>query len=356
MQGAHIADFGFQDDTYRLSYRTSNILGNYRADPLGAVASNVGGKTQLRSLWAQDTWRFAPRWKAVLGGREEWWSASGYTQIPGAAPPVSAQYPERAESHFSPKAALSWQWRPDTVFKASLGRAVRMPTVAELYGATATANAQFINDPTLRPERSWTGELSTEKDLGNGLLRLTYFIERTRDSLYSQTLFDPVANRNVSRVQNVGRIDTSGLEAAYFGSDVLLKGLDLNASATYAHSEIRENAGFVVVPGDTLGKRQPNIPRWRFSALASYRWNPQWATTLGVRYSGRQFRTLDNSDVNGYTYMGVSKFFVVDARVRLQLGKEVAAAFGIDNLNNYSYWNFHPYPRRSYVAELKADL
>jgi iron complex outermembrane receptor protein len=26
------------------------------------------------------------------------------------------------------------------------------------------------------------------------------------------------------------------------------------------------------------------------------------------------------------------------------------------NLNNYRYWNFHPYPQRSYTAELKYDL
>ena len=36
--------------------------------------------------------------------------------------------------------------------------------------------------------------------------------------------------------------------------------------------------------------------------------------------------------------------------------KNVAAAFGIDNVNNYKFWNFHPYPQRSYVAELKVDL
>jgi len=29
---------------------------------------------------------------------------------------------------------------------------------------------------------------------------------------------------------------------------------------------------------------------------------------------------------------------------------------GIDNLNNYKYWNFHPYPQRTYLAELKYDL
>jgi len=29
---------------------------------------------------------------------------------------------------------------------------------------------------------------------------------------------------------------------------------------------------------------------------------------------------------------------------------------GIDNVNNYQYWNFHPYPQRTYVAEVKVDL
>jgi nucleoside-diphosphate-sugar epimerase len=30
--------------------------------------------------------------------------------------------------------------------------------------------------------------------------------------------------------------------------------------------------------------------------------------------------------------------------------------YGIDNLNNYQYWNFHPYPQRTYYAELKYDF
>ncbi|MES2319599.1 MAG: TonB-dependent receptor [Pseudomonadota bacterium] len=40
---------------------------------------------------------------------------------------------ERSESHFSPKAALAFQVNSDWVVKASAGRAVRMPTVGELY-------------------------------------------------------------------------------------------------------------------------------------------------------------------------------------------------------------------------------
>lgn len=354
-KGPHVVDFGVQQDTYTLHYVTSNIAGNWRFDPAGALASDVGGRTRLRSLWAQDTWRFAPAWKAVLGLRAEDWTAYlGRTRIPGAG--VNTDWPQRREEHLSPKAAVSWQWRPDTVLKASLGRAVRFPTVAELYGATSSVNAQYINDPNLRPERSWTGELTAERDLGAGLLRLTYFAEDTRDALYSQTTFDAAANRNVSRVANVGRIATQGLELAFNGEDVGLHGLDLSGGLTYAHSVIKENAGFVSVPGDTVGKRQPNIPRWRANVLATYRWTPAWSTSVGARYSSEQYRTLDNSDVNGFTYMGVSRFFVVDLRVQWKATEHLTAAFGIDNANNYKYWNFHPYPQRSYVAELKADF
>ena len=354
LRGAHIVDFGAQQDNYKLQYLTSSIAGNWLADPAGPLASNVQGRTQLQSLYAQDAWAFAPRWKTVLGLRAEQWRA--FDGLSAFSASSALTYASRRENYLSPKAALSYQWAPDLVLKASTGRAVRMPTVSELYGATSTTNSQYINDPNLQPERSWTTDLTAEKDLGNALLRLSFFTEDTHDALYSQTTYDPVANRNISRVQNVGRIQTNGLEVAYSGTDVWTRGLDLNASVTYADSIIRSNAGFVSVPGDTLGKQQPNIPRWRATALASYRVNDKWTVAYGVRYSGTQYRTLNNSDVNGYAYMGVSKYFTTDLRVRYQLTRQWAAAFGIDNLNNYQYWNFHPYPQRSYTAELKFDL
>ena len=79
-------------------------------------------------------------------------------------------------------------------------------------------------------------------------------------------------------------------------------------------------------------------------------------TSVGAHYSGPKFRTLANSVVNGFTCMGVSLFFTVDLRARYRIDKHMVASFGIDNANNYPFWNFHPYPQRSYVAELKIDL
>jgi iron complex outermembrane receptor protein len=350
----HVVDFGLQQDRYKLQYRTSAITGNWISDPAGNLTNNVGGRTELQSLFGQDAWDFAAGWKTVLGLRAERWQArDGLTQFSATS---QLAHPARSESFLSPKVALSFQATDTLVLKASAGRAVRMPTVSELYGATSTTNSQYINDPNLRPERSWTTEFTGEQDLGKGLLRLTLFTENTHDSLYSQTTFDATANRNISRVQNVGRIATQGLETAYSGRDVGLRGLDLQGSVTWAKSLIKENTGFVATAGDTVGKWQPNIPRWRAAALASWRFDERWTASLGARYSGVQYRTLNNADVNGFTYQGVSKFFTTDVRLHHRFDKQWSAAVGIDNLNNYKFWNFHPYPQRSYSAELRFDL
>jgi iron complex outermembrane recepter protein len=362
-KGEHVVDFGAQQDSYKLRYLTSNIAGNWTTDAAGKgvndLASEVGGRTQLQSLYAQDTWRFAPDWRAVLGLRAEHWSATqGLTRFSASS---NLAFANRSENHLSPKAALSKQIADDAFVKYAVGRAVRMPTVTELYGATSTTNAQYINDPNLRPEKSWTQELSYEKNLDKTLysasFRVTAFAEDTQDGIYSQSVVDPAAgNKTISRVQNVDRIQTRGLEGAFTVTSFGLPGLDLTGSVTYADSVIKANQGFVAVAGDTLGKMQPNIPQWRATLLASYRWNAAWTSSVAVRYSGQQFRTLNNSDVNGDAYMGVSPFTPVDLRIRWQITPKLVAAFGIDNLNNDKYWNFHPYPQRSTTAELKAHF
>ena len=354
-KGTHVLDFGVQSDRYQLDYLTSNIAGNWIQDVAGSKASFVGGQTQTQSLYVQDTWRMAPGWTSVLGLRSETWRATqGTTQI--SANGYSQNWPDRQQSYLSPKVALAYQLAADSVIKLSSGRAVRMPTVFELYGATSTSNSRYINDPNLKPERSLTTELSYEKEWLDGNWRLTYFQESTRDGLFSQSLFDPLANATVSRVQNVGRIETQGVETSFKEKNWIVSGLDLSGSLTYTDSIIKENAGFVLVAGDTLGKQQPNIPRWRATAVATYRMTPALTGTLAARYSGPQFRTLNNADINGFTYMGVSKYFTVDARALYKVDAQTTLAIGIDNLNNNRYWNFHPYPQRTLHAEIKYDI
>ncbi|MDP9901234.1 TonB-dependent receptor [Variovorax ginsengisoli] len=343
--GAHIVDFGVGRDAYHLGILKTNVAGDWQNGAPTTLLSNVGGRTETVNAWLQDAWAFAPKWKAVLGLRlEDWQASQGFSATTANALP----YATRNESDVSPKAALAYQLTGDTVLKAALGRAVRYPTVGELYGATSGGALSFINDPNLKPEKSWTGELSAEKDLGNGLARATLFHETTKDALFSQL----IAGSTVSRVQNVDKVRTTGVELAYSGQNFVIRGLEVGSSLTYADSKTVANAAFPA----SVGKWQPRVPRWRSTVYATYRPDDQWALTAAARYSGRQYSNLDNSDVNADAYFGASKYFTVDLRVRYRIDRQWSAAVGIDNANNAQYWNFHPYPQRTYSAELRFDL
>ncbi|HEV7855448.1 MAG TPA: TonB-dependent receptor, partial [Herminiimonas sp.] len=344
--GAHLVNVGYQRDAYTLRSTVFNT-NDWINSAGNSVKTSFNGETQLDSLYAQDTWRLAPDWKTTLGGRLEQWQASSGT-VQTANPSASF---ERKETYFSPKAALAYQLAPQWSLKASLGRAVRMPTVSELFqGGTDATNPSItiVNNPNLKPEKSWTSELTAERDLGNGLLRATLFHEDTKDALYSQLN----VSTNVTNIQNVDQMRTTGLEIAYQANDVAIRGLDLSGSITFADSKTVKNDANPA----SVGKWQPRVPRWRASAVATYRPDDRWSYTVGARYSGRQYGQLDNSDVNGDAYMGVSQFFVIDTRIQYRIAKQWTASLGIDNLNNQKYWNFHPYPQRTVLAELKFDI
>jgi iron complex outermembrane receptor protein len=342
--GAQVIEFGYQQDDYLLRTLVSSTA-NWISGAAGSRFSAFNGNTGLKSVFAQDTWTMSSDWKSTLGARYERWSADG-GEIGNAAAIVKFGT-QRQEAYWSPKAALAWQRNTGWTLKASTGRAVRMPTVAELYQGSISGDAIINTDPGLKPEKSWTTELSAERATDNGSLRATAFVERTHDALYAQAL-----TSTVTTVQNVDAIHTKGVELAWQAAEIGLQGLGLSSSLTYTDSVIAANRGFAA----SVGKRQPRVPAWRATALASYRHSDRLSYTLAGRYSGRQYGQLDNSDVNGFSYLGFSKFFVVDVRVRFKLDRQWSAALGIDNMNNYKYWAFHPYTQRTVVAELKFDL
>jgi iron complex outermembrane receptor protein len=341
---AHIVEFGYQQDDYRLRTLVSSTSDWINGAP-GARFSAFNGNTALKSVFAQDTWTITPEWKGTFGARLERWHAFGGEL--GNAVSIVRFGTERSETHLSPKAALAWRVAPDWVLKASTGRALRMPTVGELYQGAINGDTIVNTNPNLKPEASWTGELSAERNTERGQLRATLFGERTRDALYSQAL-----TATVSTVQNVDAIHTRGIELAWQTDDLGIKGLGLNSNVTFTDSVIAANRGFPA----SVGKQQPRVPKWRASSVASFEQNERLSYTLAARYSGVQYGQLDNSDQNGFSYLGFSKFFVVDARVRFKLDRQWSAALGIDNLNNYKYWAFHPYTQRTVVVELKFDL
>ncbi len=350
---------GAHADQYVLKNPTNNTQVWQDADSLGSLYAAGRGKTQTQALWLQDAWRFAPAWLATLGGRYEWWQASdgyNYTSLSSGGGIGVAQPKERADG-FSPKLSVQWDFAPNWQLTGSLAKAVRFPTVGELYQLVATGPTYSTPNPDLKPETAHSGELALEHQLERSSVRLSLFQENTWNALIAQTAFLSSYPVPVSYTMNVGKLRNRGLELAAQQRDVLIDGLDLAGSVTYVDSTILSNDGFVSTANTTSdGKRAPYVPRWRATAVITYRPDSAWAFTLAGRYSSRQYSTLDNTDNTGHVFGAFDGYTVFDARAHYQINEQWSASFGVDNFTNEKYFLYHPFPQRTYVADLKFTL
>lgn len=352
--GTHEVSGGIHGDRYELESPTRN-LGNWQdTSTVGTLFAAGNGKTTTRALWLQDSWRLAPAWLLTIGARQEWWKASDGFNFSGN---TAVRQPTEKADALSPKASLEWDLADTWRVTGSLARAVRFPTVGELYQLVATGSTFSTPNPDLAPEKVRSAELSIHHALDEGFLRLSFFQENTKDALVAQTSTLPGFPVPVTFTMNVGELRNRGVELVAGRDNVLLRGLRLSGSVTFVDSTILANDSFVSTTGTTsTGKHAPNVPRWRATVVATYQPNEAWSFTVAGRYSGRQYSTLDNTDNTANVYGAFDKFRVFDTRVHYQINTRWSASLGVDNFTNEKYVLFHPFPQRTYVADLKVSL
>jgi iron complex outermembrane receptor protein len=347
---AHALALGYHINRYTLQNKTFGST-EWRNGGPGAAQSGFFGKTSLQALFAQDTWKLSQQWRLTTGMRYEEWKAFDGRRENAAGNP--SPYPERTSAAWSPKASMSYQAGENWLLKASVGKGVRFPTVSELFQSSSQGTIVNSN-PNLKPERSYAKEVAAERDYyfdaSNATIRMSLFEDDVKDTILNQT--NITVFPNVTNIQNVDRVRTRGIEMAASASDFALRGLDLSGSVTLSRSKILENANN---PG-LVGNNWVRVPRIRANLIGSYRTGQGWSGSLGARYSGRMYSTVENSDINPDTYGGVSSYTVLDAKVKYQLAKNLDASLGIDNLTDKKYYVSHPYPGRSIVGELHASF
>lgn len=342
---SHMLYAGVHGDRYVLDSRVRNASDwQGRAD--GSLASLFAGRSQTRAAYLQDVWSFADDWALTLGGRLEQWRAYGGRLGQGNA---LARYADRRRTDFSPKAALAWDFADDFELRLALGRAVRYPTVTELFQGSLVAGTIVNNNPLLKPEIDDSAELGLSRQLDHGHWRVSLYRDRIADSLYSQT--DITVTPVVTSVQNIERMRSRGIEVEAGLHDLWIEGLDVSASAAFNDARTVRDRRYPLADGHWF----PRMPRIRASVFADYRFAPQWDASLGIRHSGRQYGTLDNSD-HLDTYGAVSRFTVADAKLRWAFAPGWHAALGVDNLTNARYWVYHPYAGRTWFGELRWEL
>ncbi|HEY0218685.1 MAG TPA: TonB-dependent receptor [Afipia sp.] len=370
---AHEVSFGFHADRYELNnqtYKTPDWRGG--PDQTDTLYSNGLGKTRTLALWAQDAWRFAPDWKLTTGVRlEDWRAYDGFNLFTqtnnvvgspanGNITSSRSQFqPDLSAARVSPKLSLAYEPSKQWLVTASIGQATRFPTVAELYQAVTGSNGVItIPNANLKPEDVLSEEIAIERRFTDGKVRLSVFNENSRNTLISQLVAlngDPTNTGAVTT--NVDKTRTTGVELAAQKDNVLIDRLEVFGSITWADARIVSDPSFIGTNGSTAtGKRIPNIPEWRVTSGVTYRPDDMWSLTAAMRYASKQYSTLDNSDTVKNVFQAFDSYLVVDLRVQRKVTDNVTASFGIDNVNNAKYTLFHPFPQRTYVADVRVKF
>lgn len=382
--GYHEISFGFHHDLYTLKNPVFNT-NNWQSGRGQSIFSNSLGKTQTEGYWIQDAWDFHHDWNFTFGGRLESWHAyDGFNattvnipatgNIPAHTELRTVNQADKSALNFSPKGKLTWSPIEGLKIGAAIGRAYRYATASELFQTTTVgvgSNAiSFNGNPSLRPEEALSSELSGEYAMEKGRVRLSFFQESIKNAIFSQTgLF--TTNNQTSQatfISNVDKIDTYGIEISGEKSDAVIKGLDILGNLTWVDSRITDNREadtVLAAVGATAanpnaavpstGKHQPRLPTWRANAVMTYRANDNLSASVNVRYSSGQFGQLNNTDTNGFAYTGLTSYLVADVIAKYRITKQLTAIAGINNVNNEKYWIFHPFPQRTYFAQMRFN-
>lgn len=341
--------FGLTANQYETDQTIYNSL-NWRAGDQAQKTSRTFGKTKEYGVFVEDEIKLFTDHALTLGLRYDNWQAfdGGIGKAVGTAF-VTQTYASRRDDALSPSFSYKMPLGEWTA-QLSLAQATRFPTVGELYQGALDSNGNFNPnsfDPNLKPEQSNDANLMLRRNFDGVRVTGSIFYQEAKNAIYSQTGF----NQNgviTTSFKNIDKVKQAGIEVILEAVDVMVKGLDLSANATFMDSEIEKN---VSAPA-SVGQPFPLIPKWRVNGILAYKVNDRLKVNLGARYASRP-----NSDLfglqRGKTYGYTSEFFILDTRISYRLTPQAEVSFGIDNLNNDKAWVYHPMPQRTYVLELK---
>ena len=372
INGSHEVSFGLHSDQYALKNPTYALADWTSGSSSNTLYSKNLGQTNTTGVWVQDAWKFAPRFKLTLGVREEFWTASNGLNLTTTQSGVGAVtstttvlQPGLSATKSSPKASLNYEINRDWDVTGSFGQAYRFPTVAELYQTGTNGSNIVVANPNLKPENVLSTELVLQRKFEDGKIRVTLFNEIVSDALISQSINVADVTNTISTqsfVTNIDRVRNTGIELAAQKDNVLFEGFQLSASMTWVDSRIESDPSYVrkaPVPASltsVVGKKVPYVPEWRSSLVATYKPDDHWSFSVGGRYYGKMYSTLENIDLANNTMGSFNPFVVFDTRIQYKFDENHSIGLGVDNIGNEKYTLYHPFPGRTFMLDGKIKF
>lgn len=307
------------------------------------LSYNSGGKQTSYALFLQDEILLTGRLTAYVGIRQDWWRTyDGYANQFGAGG-FARVYQERSDGNLSPNGALVYKPWEETVFRASIGRAFRAPTLYELYRTwVSTSGVTYRGNPDLSPETVLSWNVAVTQGLGkDATVSATYFENYLRDLIYRKSI-----STTEQVYINAGRAQSKGftLEAR----QRLGKRLKVFANFTYTDARIEENEA----KPTTVGKRLTQLPDKMFNAGADLDID-RFSLSVTGRYVGKRYGDDENrDDINGVAG-SYDPFFTADLRAAYEIAKGARFSLSVLNIGGESYYESYRAPGRLIIGELE---
>jgi outer membrane cobalamin receptor len=261
-------------------------------------------------------WQFHPSLKlgTVLGAAVNWQKRPGDD---GAAEPTWI-------------AGLSYDATSALRLHASMTRKVRVPSIDQLYGATA-------GNPALRSERAYGVDMGAERRLGRAsTVGVSAFVTHAKDF---------IERRAGAPFDNQGTYRFTGAELSV--QTAPLDRLDVRGSYTFLDS--------VDVTAGTTQRQLQTRPRHRGSL--EWTWTPVPRTFLrgSAQHVGRQL--YDSRGSEPVQFMA-DAYTLVDLGVTHALTRRYEVSFDVTNVFDQSYEQAYGFPRegRAALLTLRARL
>lgn len=276
---------------WNLNDNNTLIVGTewHQSNSENAASGYYGKKLTNRSIFLQDTWKFAKKWTLVPGMRMDNHSMFG--------------------THWSPKIAINYLADADTQVYASWGRVFKAPTADDLY----YNNYGCVGNPNLRPETGYTATIGLNHNLNES--------SSVSFSVFQSELHDAITWSSIGGVAYANNSDEKrrGMELAFKQELSPMWSYDLGYS--YIKREAAYNGSPMAVDTSNL---QPN----------GYR--------IGVHYNSGAWKAnllgTIGSGLDAQYYNNNSSYNVWDFNLSYDIKKNLTTYFKVNNLTNQEHY------------------
>jgi vitamin B12 transporter len=251
-------------------------------------------------------------------------------------PSAKAVFSGPSEMPVVPVPKLGFLWTPleSLSIKNNYFRSFKYPDFEDLYWG---GDAYTQGNPDLKPEDGWGGDLGVAWHYGDWInIDSTFFTQWTTDSIHWSS-----GRGGIWRPENVG-------EAIYFGLDAKIRGeiplssgpfraIGLSLSYQYLLS-------YLLSYGYTWSseKRIPYMPMHTIGASLDFSWGAKNSPRAGSLSISGHYEDLRFANTSNATKL--DPYFLLNANVNQQIGKNLATFMTLRNILNVSYQSMANYP------------